>query len=112
MRSIPGYFLIIETACHVTLVFQEARHGRVFFRQPYFQQTGAERALAGDKGGSTSGATIFTVGIGEQDAIVGNRVDFGRPLAHHSVVISADIEPANIVAPNNQNVWLVLRCRY
>src|SRR4029077_9636075 len=39
-------------------------------------------------------------------ALFGNAINVGRPIAHDAQVVGADIEPANIVAPDDEDVGL------
>ncbi len=71
-------------------------------RQPYLGQAGADRRLAGDECGAARGATLLAVPIREQRAFLGHAVDVGRAVAHKAVIVSADVEPADVVSPDNQ----------
>src|ERR1700722_19413381 len=62
------------------------------------QETGPNRALAGDEGRASRGAGLLGVIIGEQRAFLGDAVDVGRAIAHHATVIGADVPVADIVA--------------
>ena len=43
---------------------------------------------------------------------LGDAVDVGRPVAHHAAVVGADVEPADVVAPDDEDVGLAgLRLR-
>ena len=76
----------------------------VFARHPDTQQSGAERALAGDKGGASGGARLLAVGIGELDAFAGNPVDVGGLEAHHAEAVGADVPVPNVVGHDRQDV--------
>ncbi len=56
-------------------------------------------------------ATILTVSIRETDSSIAYTVNVRRLVAHHPVVVGADVEPANIIAPDDEDVWLILRQR-
>ena len=69
-------------------------------------QPGADRRLAGDEGGAPGGAALLAVPVGEERALLGDPVDVGRAVAHHAVVVGADVELADVVAPDHQDVGL------
>ena len=69
-------------------------------------QPGADRRLAGDEGGAAGGAALLAVPVGEERALLGDAVDVGRAVAHHAVVVGADVELADVVAPDDQDVRL------
>ncbi|MCY1369415.1 hypothetical protein D9M69_564550 [compost metagenome] len=73
------------------------------------QQAGAERMLAEGEGGTAGGAGLLAVGVGEQRAFPGDAVDVGRLVAHHALVVGAEIEVADIVAKDHQDVRFVRR---
>ena len=114
--------ILSKLASHVSLRLQKCGDGWVFLfhafgraRQTNLGQAGANRRLTSDKCGATGGATLLAVPIREQRAIFRNAVNVGRFVTHHAPVVSADIELTNVVAPDNENVWLfdglVLRTR-
>jgi hypothetical protein len=52
----------------------------------------------------------LAIPVGEQRAFIGDAIDVRRPVTHHAPVVGADIELANVIAPDHQNVgFLVLR---
>src|SRR5208283_2250612 len=69
-------------------------------------QAGADRVLAGDEGGAPGGAALLAVVVGEGDA-----VDVGRAVAHLAAAVVADVPPADVVAPEDEDVWF-LRLRH
>ena len=75
-------------------------------------EAGAQRNLPGDEIGAAGGATRFGVIVGEAHAIGGELVEIRRLAGHDALVIGADIEPADIVAHDDENVRLCSRwCR-
>ena len=105
-----------ELARDVPERFQQFRDGRVFRLEaeigaghPDLGQARADRVLAGDERGPARRAALLAVVIGEGDALVGDAVDVGRPVAHLAPVVVADVPPADVIAPQDQNVGL-LRC--
>ena len=75
--------------------------------QADLQQAGAQRVLAGDKGRAPGGAALLAVIIGEQRALPGDAIDIGCAAPQHAAVIGADVGPADIVAPDHQDIRLV-----
>jgi len=51
--------------------------------------------------------TVLTVGVGEQNPLIGYSVNIGGFVPHHPVVVSADIKPANVVTPDDEDVRLL-----
>ena len=69
-------------------------------------QTGADRRLAGDEGGAAGSAALLPVEVGEHRAFLGDPVDVGRAVAHDAVVVATDVEPADVVRHDEENVRL------
>ena len=51
---------------------------------------------------------LLCVVVREQHPFMGDSVDVWRAIAHHSHVVGAYIEPANVVTEDHQYVWLLL----
>ena len=77
-------------------------------RQPDLRQPGAKHALAGDEGRAARGAALLAVIIGEDHAFVGDAVDVRRAIAHQALGVGADIALADIVAPDDEDVRLLV----
>ena len=75
--------------------------------QADLQQAGAQRVLAGDKGRAPGGAALLAVVIGEQRAPPGRCDRYWACCPQHAAVIGADVGPADIVAPDHQDIRLV-----
>jgi hypothetical protein len=75
------------------------------------RQACAERNLAGDEIGAAGRAARFSVVVGEAHAIGGELVEIRRLAGHDALVIGADVEPADIVAHDDQDVRLTPRRR-
>src|SRR5262245_66168720 len=73
-------------------------------RQADSGQTRAHRDLPGDEGGAPGGATGLGVGVSEQYTLAGNAIDVGRAPPHHATVVRTNVEPADIVGEDRQNV--------
>ena len=69
-------------------------------------QAGADGRLPGDECRAAGGAALLAVPVGEQGALLGDAVDVRRPVAHHPHVVGADVENSDVVAPDDENVWL------
>jgi hypothetical protein len=47
--------------------------------------------------------------VGEECAFPGDAVDVRRPVAHHPQVVGADVELADVVSPDDEDVRLARR---
>ena len=103
-----GIALFLQDFCQGQIFRAEAE---VNPRQAHLGQACAGRTLASDEGGPSSGTAILGVGIGEQDALVGNTVDVGGAVAHHAPVIGADVEPTDVIPHDHQNIRGRRGCR-
>jgi hypothetical protein len=72
------------------------------------RESGADRRLSGDECGSASRAALLPIPIGEQRAFLRDAIDVWRAIAHDPVVVGAHVEPADVVAPDDQDVRFVL----
>ena len=86
---------------HVFGVKSDVRAG-----QADFGQAGPDRRLSGDEGRAPRGATLLAVPVGKQRAFLGDAVDVGRAVAHHAQIVGADIEPADVVGHDHEDVRL------
>jgi hypothetical protein len=75
-------------------------------RQPHLGEAGADGGLAGDECRAAGGAALLAVPVGVHAAFPGDPVDVGRAVAHHAVVVGADIEPTDVIAPDDEDVRL------
>src|SRR5208282_4625925 len=73
------------------------------------RQTGADRVLAGDKGGTPRRAALLAVEIGECDALLANAVDIRGLVAHLPVAVVTDVPIANVIAKYDYYIWLFIR---
>lgn len=69
--------------------------------------TSAPRVLTGDERGTAGGTALLSVVIGEACAFDANPIDIRGPVAHLAAVIVADVPPADVVSPQDENVRLV-----
>ena len=109
--------VLAELAGGVTHRFEQQRRGHRLLRHADVGagladrgETGAQRNLPGDEVGAAGGAARFGVVVGEAHAVGGKLVEVRRLARHDALVIGADIEPADIVAHDDENVRL-LACR-
>src|SRR5690349_16348089 len=108
--------VLAELAGRVTEWFQQLCNSWIFrpkpdigSRHPDLGQAGANRVLAGDEGSAAGGAALLAVIVGEGRPFVANAVDVGRPVTHLATVVVADVPPADIITPENEDVrfcWL------
>ena len=68
--------------------------------------SGADRQLAGDEVGAAGGAARLGVVVGEAHAFRGEPVEVRRLARHDTLVVGADVEPADIVAHDDKDVGL------
>jgi hypothetical protein len=58
--------------------------------------------------GAPGRTTVLCVVIREEHTSFGNSVDIGSLVAHNSLSIGADVGLTDVVAKNDENVWLFL----
>ena len=75
-------------------------------RWPDLGQAGANRRLSGDEGGAAGRTGVLPVPGLEARAFGRDAVDVGRAVAHHAIVVATAVPPADVVAPNDQEVGL------
>ena len=73
-------------------------------RQPHLAETGAEDALAGNEGSTTSGAALFGVVVNEATTLLSHTVNVGGLIAHQAIAVAAQIALADVVTPEDENV--------
>src|SRR5688500_14108329 len=106
--------ILAELSGRVALVLEACRDGDDAVghalrrgRNADFRQSRAVDALSGDEGRAASRAGLLTVAVGEHHAFIGDAVDIGRLIAHQTARVAAQIRDADIVAPDNEDVWLL-----
>jgi hypothetical protein len=62
-----------------------------------------------NEGRAASGAALLAVPVGEQGAFLRDTVDVRRLVAHHALVVGADVEAADVVAPDDEDVGFLIR---
>ena len=105
--------VLAELAGGVAQGLEQFSHGRVVRMQAvggaghaHLGQPGADRVLAGHERGAARRAALLRVVVGESHALVGHAVDIGRAVAHLAATVVADVPPAHVVAPEDQDVRL------
>src|SRR5215813_10223266 len=68
------------------------------------EQPGADGMLAEDKGRATRGAGLLTVSVGKQRTLLRQPVDVGRAVSHHAKVVTTEVRPTDVVAPDDQDI--------
>ncbi len=106
--------VLAELRGHVALLLEQLGNRHVTRLQPFLragqadlQHAGPEARLAGDEAGAAGRAALLAVPVREQGAVLGNAVDIGSPVAHLAEVVGADVPVADVVAPQNQDVWFL-----
>src|SRR5207247_4618144 len=75
--------------------------------QSDLQQAGAETDLAGEEASAAGGAGVLPVPVGEQRAAFGEAINVRCLVAHHALVVGADVPVTDVVAPDDEDVWLL-----
>src|SRR6516225_9253021 len=104
--------ILAELASRITQGLQQLHDSGVFrlkaefrARQAYLRQSGPDRRLARDDGGPTGCTALLAIPVGEHRTFFGDAIDVRRAVAHDSMVVGADIEPADIISPDDQDIW-------
>jgi hypothetical protein len=63
--------------------------------------------LPKDERGTPGCAALLRIEVREHRAFARDAIDVGRLVAHHSVIISADVVNPDVVASDNENVGLL-----
>ena len=71
---------------------------------PTVVKTGADRQLARDEIGASGRAARLGVVVGEAHAFGCELVEIRRPARHDALVVRADVEPADVVAHDEDDV--------
>ena len=100
--------VLAELRRHVALILEQLRDRHItrlqsFLRagQADFEQARAEAGLAGDEARAAGRAALLAVPVREQRAFLRDAVDVGRLVAHHALVVGADVPVADVVAPED-----------
>ena len=106
--------VLAELAGGVAQRLEQLGDGRIFLlqsdsgaRHADLGQAGADRVLAADEARAARGAALLRIVVGKGDAFFGDAVDVRRPVAHHATAEVADVPDADVVTPEDQDVWLL-----
>ena len=106
--------VLAELPGRVALRLQQFGDGRILFGQTFLcsgqthlQKSGAQRTLPGDERRAAGGAGLLSVIVGEDRALVGDAVDVGRAVTHHAAIVGADVPVADVIAHDDEDVWLL-----
>ena len=76
------------------------------------EQARSKGMLTEDEGCATCSATLLRVGVREQCTFSSDSINVWSLVPHDSVIVGTDIMNTDIIAPENNDVWLLasLRC--
>jgi hypothetical protein len=107
--------VLAELASGVAEVLHEIGDGRIVRAeaelgagQADLGEASADRRLSCDERRAAGCAALLTVKIGEHRAFSGDAVNVGRAIAHDAEIVAADVEPADVVRHDEQDVRLAL----
>jgi hypothetical protein len=72
--------------------------------EPHLAQPRADRGLASETGDTAGGGTILALPLGEDRALSNDAIDVRGAVAHDPHVGGADVEPTDVVTPENEKV--------
>jgi hypothetical protein len=78
--------------------------------QADLEHSGAKADLPVTKAAAAAGAALLAVPVGEQGAFLGDAVDVRGAVAHHALVVGADVPVADVIAPDDEDVGLAGLC--
>ena len=103
-----------ELRSHVALRLEQLGDGHITrlqalfrTRQANLEQPSAESTLAGDERGPSGGATLLAIPIREEGALFRESVNVRRLVAHHALIVSANVPVTDVVSPEDEDVWLL-----
>jgi hypothetical protein len=103
--------VLAELSGGVTQRFEQLSECRIFLlqtfrraRQADLGESGADRRLACNERGAAGGAALLAVPVGEERALASDAVNIRRFVTHHSQVVGANVERADVIAPDNEDV--------
>src|SRR5260370_20046239 len=108
--------VLTELPRDVTLRLEQLGDGHVarlqtFLRagQAHFEHAGAKARLACDEARAPGGAALLAVPVREQRAFFGDAVNVRRLVAHHALVVGADVPVTDVIPPEDQDVGFLVR---
>lgn len=111
--------VLAELAGGIAKRLQQLRDGRIELGQPFLRarqtdlgEAGADGRLAVKERRTTGGTALLAVPVREQRTLFRDAIDVRRFIAHHALVVGADVPEADVVAPDDEDVgFLLLRGR-
>ena len=76
--------------------------------QADFREPGTDGRLPGDERRASGGAALLTIPVRKHRAFFGNTVDVGCLVSHDAAMIDARVEPADVVAHDDEDVGFLL----
>src|SRR5262245_10759645 len=102
-----------KLSCCIPKVFHEFTYAWVVkaksqcrARHTHFCESCPDRRLPRNKCSAASCATLLSIKISKHRSLFGNTVDVGSAISHDAMVIATHIEPADIIAHDEQDVGL------
>src|SRR6185369_12398450 len=74
----------------------------------YSGHAGADRQLTSDEVRAARRAALLGIVVGEKHTFLGYLVEIRRPACHQAAMVSSNIPHADIVAHNDEDIWLGL----
>src|SRR5262249_26472354 len=103
-----------ELAADVAVRLEQFGDGRILRldsqRRPWqadLGQAGADRRLTHDERRAPGRAALLAVPVGEACAFPGDAVDVRRLVPHEAAVVAAGFKPADVIAPDDEDVRLL-----
>src|SRR5262249_27050729 len=110
--------ILAELAADITLWLEELSDGRILRLdsqcrswQANFGHASADWRLAGNERRATGGAALLAVPVREKCPFLRDAINVGRLITPDAMVITAWVEPADVIAPDDKDVWFVCRQR-
>jgi hypothetical protein len=107
--------VLAELAGGIPASLEQTGDGRFFFThaklgagETDLAEAGAEHTLPHDEGRAPRGAALLAVVVGKDHPLVGDTVDIGCVVPHQALGVGADVGLPDIVAPDDQDIGLVL----
>ena len=109
--------VLAELRGHVALRLEQLGDGHITrlesflrARQANLEQAGAEAGLPGDEARASGRAALLAIPVGEERALLRDPVNVGRLVAHHALVVRADVPIADVIAPDDEDVGFLHLC--
>src|SRR3972149_4681769 len=104
--------VLAELAGGVALTLEDSGYGHVGLLPAFLGagqtdlgHAGTDGHDAANEGRASCRAALLGVVVGEAHAFLGNAINVGRLVAHHASAVVADVPSADVIAPDNENIW-------